>query len=163
MKYLSNGMAAVLVLVCFFLPGIVFGKENKSVNQQELLYFNNNYKGLRPGKTTFNETIQILGKPIRIEKTANGANYQFQGVVVNFSGQDRDKINTININNDFYYVCPNGIRLNDDVRRVKDVLRQPIPESAFYDNRNGIFYWHNGKHITKIVLAYSAYKYSANK
>lgn len=131
-----------------------------SCNQKrELAYFENDYKGLKPGYSNLNDAISVLGEPKEIEETKNGHNYHFEEVVVNISGRDKEHINTIWIVSDSLFSCPKGVVLGDTVEAAqRKVKKFKSGKKYIYDNTNGIIYWHNGNIITKIVLAYRAYK-----
>ena len=121
--------------------------------------FNNQYNGLRPGYSTIDEVFSLQGAPTEIKNTRNGKNYIFKDITVNFSGRDKEHINTIIIRSDYNYICPNGIKLKEDIKTAKIKLKQYRERhNCLYDFLNGIFYWHNGNNITKIVLAYEAKK-----
>jgi hypothetical protein len=127
--------------------------------EREVAYFENEYLGLKPGYSTLEDSIRVLGEPQKVEKTINGHNYFFKEVIINISGADRKHINTISVVNDKSFSCPNRIRLGDTVeaarRRIK---RNEEGKGYLYDSTKGIVYWHDGKAVTIIVLAYSALK-----
>ena len=142
-----------MVLIFFILGGCATSSERIPH------YFHNEHNGLIPGQSTLVDTMQTLGAPQKIETTINGRNYYFAKATINFSGTDQEHINTIQIVNDPNYISPSGVKLNDAIDQArKKINHYKDGLKTIYDPRRGIFYWHDGAVIKKIVLVYSAYK-----
>ena len=155
-KTSNNEMKIMKKLILIASILLLFGCTNK---KNVTLTFDNQYKGLKPGHSTLADVFDKLGEPISKKKTSNGMNYYFKEVKVNFSGKNKKYLNTLTITADFSYICPNGVQLNENIVSVRNKLKESRKTSTwFYDNKQGIFYWHDGEKITKLVLAYQAFK-----
>ncbi len=128
--------------------------------KKEVAFFENNYKGLRPGNSTLKDAIEILGRePNKIEKTSNGSNYHFENIIINISGIDQEHINTISFLIGSGYTCPNEIAVGESVESAKSKISMyKITKNSLYDTDKGIFYWYDKNGINKIVLVYKALK-----
>jgi hypothetical protein len=129
----------ILLLVSISISTRVFGNP---------ILFDNNYEGVRPGKSTLQDVQHLLGKPLRVIPTPNGHNYRYEKAIINISGYDLLHVNTIIIDNDFSYKCPNGFKIGDTIANTK----KETGTCTFFDNKNGVIYWLNDKKIVKIVL-----------
>lgn len=142
-------MAALVIS----MAGIVAaGSENVAASAKKYV---NGYKGVFTGASSLQDVCKELGAPIRMEETKNGHNYRFKGAIVNFSGRDREKVNTVIIDNDYEYTDPNGFKLGDKVEDVMNKVEVRSGSSTMSDKKHGIVYWHNGKVIKRIVLTRS--------
>lgn len=115
----------------------------------------NGYRGIFTGVSSLQDVCKELGAPIRIEETKNGNNYIFKEVTVNFSGKDKEKANTIIIDNDYSYTDINGIKLGDMVNEIDEKIKGRRSSGTITDEKNGIVYWHNAIIIKRIVLTKS--------
>ena len=157
---MNNRLERVIAGVCatFALWGCDVSKGREVRDERVvLLYFDNEYNGLKPGSSTLEDVLEELGEPHEVRPAGGGKNYFFEKVVVNFAG-DNTTINTISVFNDPSYRCPNGIGVNDGIESVREKLGDEAVEKVFYDDTKGIFYWHDGEKVQKITLAHSAYQ-----
>jgi hypothetical protein len=121
----------------------------------ELLFHSNDYRGIKPGKSTLQDAIRILGNFNEVVPTPNGHNYRFPTAIINMSGKDGVHINTIIIDRDNEYVCPNGLRLGDRTSKLVNRLAEAIHrEGTSFDESTGIFYYTDEDSIRRIVLTY---------
>ncbi|MGA7881199.1 MAG: hypothetical protein WBL40_01015 [Terrimicrobiaceae bacterium] len=122
----------------------------------ELLFHSNDYRGIKPGKSTLEDAIRILGNYREVVPTPNGYNYRFPTAIINIGGEDRVHINTIIIDGDTEYVCPKGLSLGDRVSKLVNRLTEAIHrEGTSFDEITGIFYCTDEGSIRRIVLMYA--------
>lgn len=153
--------AQVLVLSFFLYTPLVRAKPpSKLPAKRTLRTFSNVYRGLKPGRSTLKDALVALGRCLSSQATSNGRNYRFTRAMVNISGPDRVRINTISVDRDAAYRTRAGIRLGDTIASLRRRLprrKEKAGAPFIYDDHEGVFYWHDGKRIRSITLAYQAY------
>jgi hypothetical protein len=125
---------------------------------RKLVTFANSYRGLRIGQSTLKDANSIFGRYVSVKSTPNGRNYRFPQVIVNISDPDRVRISTVTIDKDYKYTTAAGVKLGQTVALARK--RLPVRKEGkgwLYDDRKGIFYWHDGKRVNRIILVHQAY------
>jgi hypothetical protein len=122
--------------------------------------YKHNYNGLTTGVTTKEQMIEILGEPQSSKNSSGGLHALYPKITVTFDAE-RAGINTIIIQKDAEYRCPNGFKLGDDASALKQLPEATTRFSpgVTVDRKNGICYWtgigegNKVATIQKIVLA----------
>lgn len=113
---------------------------------------------LEPGVDDYNDMVQMLGKPQKIEATPDGRNFYYSGIVVNISGADQSTILTIS------YLKPNLYQryLNLDVGMTAEAIKWQLDdyyehkEAAYHfitDYRRSVIFWIGEGKVSKMVQA----------
>jgi hypothetical protein len=119
-----------------------------------------NYRGIKPGTSTREDTVRILGRYSEIEETINRRSCRFEQVIINIRGRDRVHINTITIDRDPKYRSPSGLKVGDPVSALSEAFPSgEVDTNVLFDDTRGIFYWTDGQRIEKIVLAAATKKH----
>lgn len=142
----------IAAFVCFVIPITSF-----SAQKRQTKCFEYKYKNIYTGYSTYERMVKNLGQPLRKERRAGAVNYHFKQVIINFTGQQNAKVNTIQIVNDYRFSSPDGIKLNDDVHLAASRLDVSYNYPTLFSRDTGINYWHDGEKITKIVLPHCVY------
>lgn len=136
-----------ILFICLAMSPASYATE-----QRETKCFEYKYKNIYTGYSTYDRMVKNLGTPLRKVRRAGAVNYHFKQMIINFTGQQNAKVNTIQITNDHAFKSPDGIRLNDDVHSAADRLEVRYNYPTLFSKETGINYWHDGEKITKIVL-----------
>jgi hypothetical protein len=143
--YLRTAAVLIAATTLFFTAGWSKAESRK---------YTNNYKGIYTGISTVKDVYQEMGKPIKIMPAGKGKNYRYKKIIVNFPGMKNPKINTIIIDKDYEYVDENGLRIGNNIEKVRKKFGNG-KNNTISDKKHGIIYWHDGKKIKRIVLVKS--------
>src|SRR4051812_41137550 len=113
----------------------------------------NRYKTLAPAISTLDEAKRALGEIDHVETVPSGLNYHFNGVTVNCSGKDQDRIHTIIIWGDTAFKNSKGLGVGDPIEKIKALNPEAAPGAKYYaDMGNGVIYWIEDSRIKRMVL-----------
>ena len=150
-------MFCIVRLLSILFVSIAMSTNSYAATQRETKCFEYKYKNIYTGYSTYERVVKNLGSPLRKERRAGAVNYHFKKVIINFTGQENAKVNTIQIINDHAFKSPDGIRLNDDVHSTAERLEVRYNHPTLFSKETGINYWHDGEKIIKIVLPHCVY------
>jgi hypothetical protein len=140
---MSKAILAMVIAVC-----AVF-----SSHSSEIVFYTNEYRGLLTGESTVAEVFKMLGEPESKQETKNGKNFSFDQVRVNFSGEDRTRINSIVVYSDQNYTTKSGVGLGTRVSELKQKVPRIFQhEDYFVDFEEGICFETDGETVREIVL-----------
>lgn len=148
---------SILRVVTILLICTVMYSLSYAAQKRETKCFEYKYRNIYTGYSTYERVVKNLGQPLRKERRAGAVNYHFKEVIVNFTGQQNAKVNTIQITNDHTFRSPDGIKLNDDVHLTAKKLNVSYNYPALFSKDTGVNYWHDGEKIIKIVLPNCVY------